>query len=250
MREFSQFEQNLIRNHLIRGAGLPGMLSNDFREKARLVIHFDPKGHTKFEYRSDDYESSKATEELVNIVDLLEYLLTEGFIRKYPPNFTSLREFDVQEQISLGESQSQKSQNFLLHDGSLYLPKFIMQTENYVFKATEPLRTLTLNDFQTAEERRHNQAMSKATNANRIALAVAVASIILPTVLGYMQYRNSYDELLTKLTIESAENDVLRKAINESNSLTNEVTKDVKSLKDEIETMKVKLNAKKEKKKL
>jgi hypothetical protein len=125
-----------------------------------------------------------------------------------------------------------------------------MQTENYVFKATEPLRTLTLNDFQTAEERRHNQAMSKATNANRIALAVAVASIILPTVLGYMQYRNSYDELSTKLTIESAENDVLRKAINESNSLTNEVTKDVKSLKDEIETMKVKLNAKKEKKKL
>jgi len=238
MREFSQFERNIIKNHLLKGARLPGMLSEEFRKSARLLIHYLKDGAIKLEYRSDGYSRELATEEIVNIVELLGFLEKNGLIRKYPPSAT-IQAFNDEAEISLGESEGSATEEFLLHQGSSHIPKFIKQTQDYEFKATEPLRTLAEHNFKSEEDRRHEETMRNARTSNRIAIFVALTTLVVTAVLGYIQYESSYDDLRDKLSVVIAEQEKLKNELERNKGDLKNLRKEFGGFKIEFEKSKI-----------
>jgi hypothetical protein len=195
MREFSKYERDLIKGHLIKGSGISGMLSSAFKEKAKFKITFDPSGSQKFEYFSSEFAVEDARDEMVNLIELLEFLLSEKYIRKYPPTATSLRDFNETETISFGDSWSAQQQTFILHEKSNYLGEFLKWNEDSIFKATESLKNLALNDFQTAEEIRHVQILRQSRHANKITLGLAISTVLIGFIGIFIQKTLSEEEI-------------------------------------------------------
>ncbi|HMV09231.1 MAG TPA: hypothetical protein PK325_10665 [Cyclobacteriaceae bacterium] len=191
MRQFSDYEKKIISTHLINGAGITGMLSSDLLEKGKFHITIDPDKRQRFEFYSSEIPVEAARDEMVNLIELLIYLDEEKLLRMYPPVSTNLDDFNATVSFTFGDTWSEQKLTFLLHEKSNYLGEFLKWRRDYFFKVTEPLKNLAENNFQTAEEIRHNQILNQANRANRLTLVVAVATILIGfagiAIQSYMQ---------------------------------------------------------------
>ncbi|HEY5825828.1 MAG TPA: hypothetical protein VIT44_15745 [Cyclobacteriaceae bacterium] len=235
MREFSKYEKRIIRDKLIEGSRLSDML--DFKEKGELIafINFDNyPGRHKFTFKSDTYNGQLAIDELVDLFDLLTYLLKEGYVRKYPDANTSFRDEEFSPEISLGDPNNGKAQTFLLNFNSRELGNFIQIHENYKFKATATLTAQSDRNFISQEEIRHNEIMKKATNANLIALTLSIITVLIGASGIGLQYKISKSDTdLAKNVIEKLSLQLKR------DSLTNEKLKyDFDNFKIQIDSFK------------
>lgn len=126
MREFSDYEKKIILTKLIDGSGLANML--DFNSKGQLLVAINIAGQLgihKFTFKSTTYDSQIAVNELVDLFDLLKYLLEEGYVRKYPDAATTERETEFSPVISLGEQNNGQAKTFLLNVNARELGDFL-----------------------------------------------------------------------------------------------------------------------------
>jgi hypothetical protein len=191
MREFSNKEQQIIRDKLITGTTLPGLFSTSFLENGKLMIQINASGHHRFEFFSDTIPARQANEELVDVINLLKYLDGEGLITKYPPAATTLRDFDEDQQISIGHSESKKSETFLLIRQSKSLVKFLKENDNYFFQANEPLRVLVANNFRTLQERQFERTSSTTLRGQWISIGVAGLTLLITLVINIVNWKRS-----------------------------------------------------------
>ena len=233
MRDFSDYEKRVIKEKLIQGSGLSNML--DFKMKGQLLASINVSGnigHHMFTFRSNTYEGQLAVNELVDLFDLLTYLLKEGYIRKYPNAATTHRDGEVSPVISLGDANSGRESTFLLNINSRELGDFIKVHENYNFKATAALKAHAEGNFITQEEKRHNQIIIKARNANRITVVLAIVTILIGAAGIWLQYRISLsDSHLTVNAIKILSGQIQR------DSASNE------SLKHDIQRVKIQMDS-------
>lgn len=233
MQEFSPLEQRIIKEKLLIGSTLREMFSTKFMQDSKLEIEVDTtEGHHIFKFYSDTYEANEAVEELINLIDLVSSLEKDRMIRKYFKAATSLTEFEDNETIEIGISKSDKRAKFILPSGAAedvvpYLHKNLDKT----FKATQRLRSIVANNFQSVEERQHRQIVGLTRTANLIAFFSAMAAIlaviysltptaeieilnervdIIEAKLGEVQKRSIADSTFIKAIYESLENGRLK----------------------------------------
>ncbi|MEK6782173.1 MAG: hypothetical protein AABY93_10725 [Bacteroidota bacterium] len=257
MREFSEYEKKVINEKLIKGSDFSGLLSDDLYKKSKVIIriNFNGSGKHKIEYRSDSYDAQLAIDEIVDLYHLLNFLLETKLIRKYPPAANTNRDHKTSPTISLGISESREIKNFSLESGSSNLGEFIMQHENYKFKATEPLRFFAANNFESSEDRKHRDNLKHIRKQLNVTLIVAIAGFIITGFIGYVQYKKSYDELFYENGIMRSKIEVLEtKLRNDSlnHTVINQRTMKLKreldstktSIQNQIELIRKKVKAK------
>lgn len=247
MQEFGPFEQDIITHKLIPGSTLREMLSKDFNDNSRLEIQVDTsEEHHVFSFYSDSYDAQLAVEELVNIVDLLSTLEENGLIRKYFKAATNMDDFDVTERIEIGNSKSDKRARFVLPVAAsegvvLYLYKNLDKT----YKATQKLRSIVANNFESIEVRHHKQLVGLTRMANLISFlsaGAAVAALIISLLPANVDSIN--------LKIESIERQVTKLnnsiAADSANGLSNE--RELQRLKNRMDSIRHSLRTVKKKK--
>ena len=195
MRDFSSGEIRIIRDRLINGCPLRDMFSTSFTNDAKLVIAINENGSHLFKFCSDNYSSDSALEEIVNTVNLLSFLQSEGLIYKYPPSATVLTDFDKIKTITIGNSTSTHEMPFLLMQDANYLVDFLCDNWEYRFVASEPLKSLSSHNFKSAEDRRLDQN----TFLTRIGLFIALGTSVISTVVTCHQNSKSFDDLNSKM---------------------------------------------------
>lgn len=152
----------------------------------------------RFQFHSDELEPQPAFNELIDTIELLEYLESEKLIRKYHPAATIVPQYDEKgHSISLGKSETKKSVVFFVEGMEKY-GNFIKVNENYRFVALEPLRAHVDRNFITIENKSAQDANRNARLRNRIALGVALVTAIGIWVSAH-QNDQSRDDLLMQL---------------------------------------------------
>ena len=203
MREFSPHEQAIIKDKLINGAVFTKLFSDNFLTNTKFEIEIDrsENGFSRFQFVSETYSPEQGSKELVNMVNLLQFLLLNGLVYKYPPIGFNLSDYDAEPSFTLGnETLSPGKGNVnirrtLLSGFPKEITDFINTYWYYQFEATEPLKSLAHHDFKSLEERMHNESVSQQKVANRITLVIALATI----VFTYYQNKVSYDDLNFKV---------------------------------------------------
>lgn len=234
MREFSEYERGIISGKLIQGAGLSHCFPDDFRAHVKIILKSNPNGSHKFEYFSDKYSSQQIQDALVDLVYLLEFLEHNGLLRIYYPAATSLKNYQFQEEVKLGDYQYGPSAELLLAHDAKHIAEFINRNEYNIFRATEPLRSLVNHGFRSLEERMHGQMISQQRIANIITLCIGIGSIF----FIYYQNKNSNDELNFKIGTLNGELKNLREQQDNDSMFRRSLQHDNDSLKLELKTLK------------
>jgi hypothetical protein len=246
MREFSDKEQQVIRDRLITGTTLPGLFSERFLQNGKLMIQINASGHHRFEFFSDSIPSREANEELVDIINILKYLDGEGLITKYPPAATTLRDFDEDQQISIGNSDSKKSETFLLIRQSKSLVEFLQENDNYFFQANEPLRILVANNFRTLQERQFERTISTTLRGQWISIGIAGITLIATLIINISNWqRNDRSSKSFELKMRDLEDRLKDGEIQDSLARV-EDAKQILGLKNQMDSLKsaIKTNTK------
>jgi hypothetical protein len=180
MRKYSIYEQRIIREKLLVGSTLRQMFSQEFIQNARLEIIIDSENENHiFQYFSDSHNANRAVEELVNLVKLIESLERDGLVRKYFKPTPSLYEFDEVDSLEIGAAQSRTSQKFILPiDSEAEVVLFLYSNLDKTFKATQELRAIVGGNFESPEDKQHDEAIRQTRTANRIALLSLFAACI------------------------------------------------------------------------
>jgi hypothetical protein len=232
MRKYSIYEQRIIREKLLEGSTLRQMFSPEFVQNARLEIMLDSEHENHiFKYFSDSFNVNRAVEELVNLVNLVKLLERDGLIRKYFRPSTSLYDFDDVDSIEIGESQSKTSLKFILPVGSeADLVSYLYSNLDKNFRATQELRSMVGANFESPEEKRHDDAIRQSKTANKIALLSAVAAFIAMALSIFggsdnddlrRQIKSNETDLINlrnKIKTDSASNSVVRQKIEDLQS--------------------------------
>lgn len=191
MRDFSLFERNLITSRLLEGSTLSDMLYNNVG--GWVVTVFDPPKRPKFEFRSfrilEDPQPSY--DQLVDVIELLIYLESQGLIRKYTRAATILSTSGQEHAIFLGNQGGGCHHAVFMPLGAERYGSYIRENEFNFFVALPPLQEFVRRGFRSRE-------FIHAHVANRIALVVALATVIgtLMNVLQNYQSRNEVIEYL------------------------------------------------------
>jgi hypothetical protein len=197
MREFSQTEQAIIKDHLISGAGLSAMLPNV--DKIKWLITYDGESDlASYNFRSDQIEAQPAYNALVEMIELLKYLVAGGLVRKQNLAATveaTMEDMTHKRTISLGNSASNKNVAFIPSDGLEYA-HFIFDNENTRFVALAPLVEHSRNDFISPEDRRHYQQLRQTRTANIVSIIVGTFSILFGVYSSYQNNLSQADLIL------------------------------------------------------
>ncbi len=124
------------------------------------------------------YSSMEALEHFIDAIDLLIYLDSEKPISKYPPPATSLRDFDIKQQLTIGNSVSTNCNTFLLTRASNYAINFTRRHDNYTFHAKPHLQEMMKRKFISDGERRDTELVKNCRDSKRILFFTLIASII------------------------------------------------------------------------
>jgi len=178
MKEFSPKERWIIANRLINGTNLPGLFDDNFLANAKVMIYYNLSGKHRIDFFSDTITGEQANEEIVNTVNLINYLLTEGYVAKYPPPGTSLKDFDNEQQVSIGNSMSSKAVVFLLNRESQSIVDFIRRNDDYTFKGTEALKILVGRNFQSLQELQFAHTIRITNRGQWISVIFAILTLI------------------------------------------------------------------------
>jgi hypothetical protein len=184
MREFSPKEQELIRTKLVPGSTLADLFSEDVKKDAKIILTIDPQEDHRFDFYSDKMSAADGNEELVNLISLLKYLDKEGLIIKYPPEASTLRDFEAVEQISFGDFEGKKVTKFVLPANAAYVAKFIRNNDNFTFKANAPLRLLVSNDFKTEQQRQFESNQRNTRIGQWISIGIAIATMSVTIIIS------------------------------------------------------------------
>src|SRR5258708_581470 len=211
MREFNHNEQQLIKNKLAAKDGtiLDRMFSDTFLKEAKLTIDIEVDISPEDEQHrlticSDTYSPMEALEEFIDVIDLLIYLDSEKLISKYPPPAASLRNFDIKQQLTIGDSASTKCNTFLLTRASNYVIDFIRHHDNYTFHAKPHLQEMMKRKFISDEGRRHTELVKNGRDFNRILFFTLIASIIVSALSYKSNNTDSIRKDMDSLKVEVA----------------------------------------------
>lgn len=241
MREFSSKEKAIIKDRLLKGSFFHELPSTEFLSKGKLMIRVSLKGNHRFEFFTDELPDNAANEEIIDIITLLEYLDRKGLVVKYPPPATVVRDFTDGGEISLGDSGSQTSKSFLLLKESKHIVEFLVANDNYVFKATQPLKACD-HDFKTPQQRQFDTSIRWTRRGQTIAIITAVAGILLTllvNILNWGRVNESAEKMQSELAIARRHIDYLSNRVRtdsisstKSESILRTLTAQVDSLRN------------------
>jgi hypothetical protein len=180
---------------------------------------------------------------LVDIINLLKYLDSEGLITKYPPAATTLRDFEVDQQISIGNSDSKKSETFLLIRQSKSLVEFLQENDNYFFQANEPLRVLVANNFRTLQERQFQRTISTTLRGQWISIGIAGITLIVTLIINIINWQRNDRSTKSLESKMVAMEDRLKDGERRDSLARIEDAKQIRILKSQTDSLKIAIKA-------
>ncbi|MEK6783695.1 MAG: hypothetical protein AABY93_18485 [Bacteroidota bacterium] len=235
LREFSEFEKKVIKEKLIKNGGkLSSLFENDFNNEVRIIVYYYESKNRKFELRSEKYSGDQIYNALVDMIQLLNFLLENDYLYRHFLPATNLNDFNVEKQISIGDFNGSKSLNFLASDDQNFISDFILKNENVIFKAAEPLRALAKRDFSSQEEIQHIQIIKQSKKSTSTSLFIGIGTILvgIGSIVGTCSEKKDSSQVLFKMMGE------IEQKIDQSIKNDSSQEKKYLKLKDRLDSMK------------